>query len=290
MKALMLLEGTGVWNEFVDWLSRNSRSIWDSFFAWLKTAGVNLVTSLIILIIGLWISNILAKVIAKMLHNPKLDNKAAAYFIASCLKVVFKLIVVVAAVARLGINIASITAALGAAGITVGLAMKDSLSNLASGVLILFNKPFGLGDFIEVDGNVGTVKDIELTYTKLATPDNKDIIIPNSKMIEGLITNYTAQPDRRLELSFPLPYGTDIQTAKRIITEAVRKSQYVYQDKEMIVGIKNLSDSAIEYELRCWIDCQKYWDAYFEVNELVMLGLKEAGIEVPFNQVDVHMK
>ena len=262
MKAFMLLEGFDVWDEFVDWLSRNSKAIWDSFFTWLKTAGVNLATSLIILILGLWISNILAKIIAKMLHNPKLDNKAAAYFIASCLKVVFKLIVIVAAVARLGINIASITAALGAAGITIGLAMKDSLSNLASGVLILFNKPFGLGDFIEVNGNVGTVKDIELTYTKLSTPDNKDIIVPNSKMIDDLITNYTAQKERRLEMRFPLPYGTDIQQAKQIINEACRESQYVYQDKEIIVGIRELTNSAVEYELRCWIDCQKYWDAY----------------------------
>ena len=290
MKALMLLNGQDVWYRFTDWLSRNSKAIWDSFFAWLKTAGVNLATSLVILIIGLWISNILAKVIAKMLHNPKLDNKAAAYFIASCLKVVFKLIVIVAAVARLGINIASITAALGAAGITVGLAMKDSLSNLASGVLILFNKPFGLGDFIEVNGNVGTVKDIELTYTKLSTPDNKDIIVPNSKMIDDLITNYTAQKDRRLEMRFPLPYGADIQQVKQLITEACRQSRYVYQDKEIIVGIRELSNSAVDYELRCWIDCQKYWDAYFEVNELVMLKLAEAGIEVPFEQVDVHMK
>ena len=290
MRAFISLKGLDFWNAFLDWFNRNSSPILDSFFTWLKTAGVNLLTSLVILFIGLWIANIIAKVIAKMLHNPKLDNKAAASFIASCIRVIIKLVVVVAAVARLGINIASITAALGAAGITIGLAMKDSLSNLASGVLILFNKPFGLGDFIEVDDNVGTVKDIELTYTKLSTPDNKDIIIPNSKMIEGLITNYTAQKDRRLEMRFPLPYGTDIQQAKQIITEACRESQYVYNDKEIIVGIRELSNSSVDYELRCWIDCQKYWEAYFEVNELVMLKLAEAGIEVPFEQVDVHMK
>lgn len=279
-----------VWKTVSEWFTVHSREIIDSLMKWLKTAGVNVATSLVILIIGLWIADIVSKVVAKMLHNPRLDNKAAANFIASCLKVILKLVVIVAAIARLGVNVASITAALGAAGITIGLAMQSSLSNLASGVLILFNKPFRLGDFIEVKGNVGTVKVIELTYTIISTPDNRDVIIPNSKMVEDLILNYTAQKDRRLDLQFPLPYDADIQKVKQLITEACRESEYTYDDKEVTVGIKEFGNSAISFELRTWIDCNKYWDAYYDVNELVLNKLREGGYDIPFEQVDVHMK
>lgn len=278
------------WKSVAEWFSGHSREIGDSLLKWVKTAGVNLLTSLIILIVGLWIANVVSRIVAKMLHNPKLDNKEAARFIASCLRVILKLVVIVAAIARLGVNVASITAALGAAGITIGLAMQSSLSNLASGVLILFNKPFRLGDFIEVKGNVGTVKTIELTYTVISTPDNKDVIIPNSKMVEDLMVNYTAQKDRRLDLCYPLPYDADIQKVKQLITEGCRASEYTYDDREVTVGIKELGNSAVMFELRTWIDCNKYWEAYYDVNELVLLKLREGGYEIPFEQVDVHMK
>lgn len=277
------------WNNAVEWVTENSQEIWDSFMNWATGAGVKIAVALLILLIGLWLSNVLAKGITRMIKSTKVD-KAAGGFVCSCLRVIFKIIVIVAAIARLGLNVTSIVTALGAAGVTIGLAMQDSLSNIASGVLILFNKPFKLGDFIEVDGVTGTVRSIELTYTSLLTVENKEMIVPNSRMIDNSIINYTAEPLRRLDMQFPLPYDSDIALVKRILLEAAKESSYIDQTKETVVGIMTLSNSSVVYELRSWIDCNKYWDAYFELQELALVKFRENGIEIPFDQLDVHMK
>ncbi len=272
-----------------EWFERNGRSVLDSTLDWLARAGVNIVLALLIMLGGWWAAAIVGGLIKKITDRSKLD-KGASGFICSCVKTVIKLVAVVAAIARLGVNITSIITALGAAGITIGLAMKDSLSNIASGVLILFNHPFRVGDFIEVGGVTGTVKTIELTYSVLLSPDNKELIFPNSKLVDDSIINYTGQKLRRLDMTFPAPYDSDPEKVKELLRDCCAHCGFIDQTQPVTVGIRTFGDSSIMYEVRAWIDCSTYWESYFDMQERVLAAFKENSLEIPYNQLDVHVK
>lgn len=273
-----------VWN----WLANLGTGIWKAIVDWVSNAGPLLLTALLILIIGTWIGSLIRRVLKTTLKKAKIDPGISG-FICSCVKTVFNVVVIVSAIATLGINITSIITALGAAGITIGLAMQDTLANFASGVIILFNKPFKTGDYIEVEGLSGTVESIELMYTTLLTADNKHIVYPNSKLTSDKLINYTAEPDRRLDMKFPVSYKSNVQQVKELIKKVGADSEYTDSSRDIIVGISEFGDSAIVFELRAWIKADRYWDAYFNMQESMKAAFDENGIEIPVSQLDVNL-
>ena len=278
---------TNAWTAICEWFVNEAGP---SILEWLKTGGLSLLTGLIILIIGLWVSNIAARIIGKMLRKTKADAGISG-FIISCVKFVLKLVVVIAAVAAIGVNITSLITALGAAGITIGLAMQDSPSNFASGVLILYNKPFAVGDYVEIDGSSGTVKAIELMHTTLVTPEHKELIFPNSRITANKIINYNRLTDRRLDLQFPVAYGSDVETVKKCLLDVCQSSTYRLENgKDTVIGIKEFGNSAIIFDAKMWISANDYWDAYYATQEAVCSEFAKRGIVIPFNQMDVHIK
>ena len=276
-------------DNIINWFAERTPEWSETTLAWLSTAGMTLLKALLILLFGLWLTSIVVRIISKALCKTKIDDGVKG-FIISCTRVGLRLVIIISAIASIGINITSIVTALGAAGITLGLAMKDSLSNFASGVLVLFNHPFKVGDFIEVEGSSGTVRRIELMYTVLVTPDNKELIYPNSKMTADKIVNFTAQTSRRLDMKFPVAYDSDIALVKKCLLAACAESQYVDGSQETVVGIRELGDSSIEFELRAWIAADKYWQAYYEMEELVVSQFRSSGVSIPFSQLDVHIQ
>lgn len=194
------------------------------------------------------------------------------------------------AVAQLGVNVNSIIAAVGAAAVTVGLALKDSMSNIASGVLIIITKPFKAGDFLEFEGLQGTVTKIEIMNTFLNTVDNKEVIIPNSRLTANNVTNFTSHDMRRLDLSYSVGYGDDIVAAKQLLQGLVSEHPLVLKEPEPVVGIADHKDSSISIDCKLWCHKDDYWPLYYEMQEKVKLMFDEHGIHIPFNQLVVHME
>ncbi len=278
---------TKIWNAIVEWWN-TSASI--SIINWMKTAGVSLVTCLIILVIGLWLAKFFTHILAKALKGSRADEGIAG-FTSSCVSFVLKLVVIVAAIAALGVNITSIVTALGAAGITIGLAMQDSLSNFASGVLILNTKPFVIGDFVEIDGSSGTVRSIELMHTVLITPENKELVFPNSIITKNKIINYTGLEARRLDMQFSVSYDSDVSLVKKCIENVCANSQYALPGSAApVIGIREFSNSAVIFDLRLWIKANDYWTAYYDTQEKIYDEFRSNGITIPFEQLDVHIK
>lgn len=278
-------------NQILDWLMSVWNTHGDKFLSWLGDTGMSMLKTVLILVVGFWIAAIVARAVKGALYRSKVD-KAVGNFIVSCVRVGLKGIVIIMAIAALGLNITSIITALGAAGITVGLAMQDSLANFASGVLILFNKPFKAGDFIELEDSSGTVTDISLMYTTLVNTENKEVIYPNSSVIANKIINHTALDERRIEFKFAVAADSSVVETKAALLAAAEKSEFVIkgQDFEPMIGIAEFGGGRILYDLRLWIRTSDYRAAYYEIEERVYDELKARNIALAHDQVDVHLR
>lgn len=248
----------------------------------------NIIIAIIILVLGWWLSNLLCKIIKKALLKSRVDN-AVVTFLMSFIKIALRFIVIISTLATLGINVTSIITALGAAAVTVGLALQSSMSNIASGVLIIINKPFKAGDLLEFEGNVGTVVKIELFNTYLQTPDSKQIIIPNSRLTSNNVINVTSLDNRRLDLSYTISYEDSIAKAKGVIFSLISQCPAI-DEGEMapIVCVGQHKASGIEIVVRAWVKPDAYWDAYYFMQENVKLKFDECGITIPYEQIVVH--
>ena len=260
----------------------------DALWKWLIALLPRLVGALLIFGLGWWLSGIIANIFTRGMERTKVDEGVRT-FLNSCIKIVIKIIVIITTLATLGMNVTTLVAALGTAGVTIALALKDSLSNFASGVLILFNRTFKVGDFIEINGQTGTVRRIELMFTTLATADNKRLVIPNSVITANMIVNYTAKSVRRLDLNVGVAYGSDILVVKKAILAALKNCGDVNWDKEPIVGISSFDDSAITFDIKVWVNTKTFNASRYTINENILAELRKAGVEIPFNQLDVHM-
>ncbi|MDR1002271.1 MAG: mechanosensitive ion channel family protein [Oscillospiraceae bacterium] len=281
-------EPQSFWNKLALWVSNAFIEVGEAVVKWGKESGGKIVGCILIIIIGFWASKIIARIFKKAMSKSKVD-KGVVTFMSSSLKTFLKLIVIVSAVAALGVNITSVVAALGAAGITAGLAVKDTLANFAGGVVILFNRPFKVGDYIETSDSSGTVSKIELIFTTLVTVDNKQLIVPNSQLIQNKLINCTAEGSRRLDLSYKAPYSADSQAVKEVLLAAYKDCAYVKADSAE-VGIAEFSDSAVMYEVRAWIDSSDYVAAKFALMEKVKYAFEENGIIMPRNNLDVRIE
>ncbi|MFZ5724132.1 MAG: mechanosensitive ion channel family protein [Pseudomonadota bacterium] len=236
-----------------------------------------------IFVIGRWITRRLVDALGRIMQRREIEPTVAR-FLQNLTGAVLLVVNILAALNALGIPTASMLAVMGAAGLAIGLALKDSLSNIASGVLMVAFRPFRVGDFVECAGTKGKVEKISVFYTELRSIDNKLVIVPNSLVTSGVITNYTADDERRLELSVGVGYGSDIKAVRELLLKTLIEHPRVLKTPAPQVGAVSFGDSAINFVLRPWVLGDNYWDATFEINEAIKHALEEHGIEIPFPQ------
>ncbi len=244
--------------------------------------------ALIVFIVGKWLARRLVNLSGKAMTRSKMDIMLID-FVESILYWLLLLIVVVAALSQLGVDTTSMIALLGAAGLAVGLALKDTLSNFAAGVLLLIFRPFKVGDFITAGGVSGSVEKMHIFTTTMLTPDNKENIVPNSAIYGGVITNFSARDTRRVDMTFGISYGDDIRKAKDVMMSVISSHEKSLADPAPMVAVSELADSSVNFTVRVWSKKEDYWAVFFDCQEQVKLALEEAGISIPFPQMDVHM-
>ena len=253
--------------------------------------GIKVIISLIVFFVGRMVINWVRKIVRKAFERSKADE-GVAQFVDSLLKFGLYAILIFSIATNLGVDTASVAAIIASAGVAVGLALQGSLSNFAGGVLILLLKPFTVGDYIIEDNhkNEGTVKEIKLFYTKLTTIDNKTIIIPNGMLANNSLTNVTEKDERRLDLKIGISYEADLRKAKELIRNLIDKEARINQDKEILIFVDELGESAVILGVRAWVKTDDFWDVKWQFFEDVKLAMDEAGIAIPYQQVEIHMK
>lgn len=249
----------------------------------------SILLALVILIAGLIIIKICVGVARKALTKTKLDASIHK-FILSVIKIALYVILLVVILSCLKVPTAPLVTVLGAIGAAVALGLQGSLSNVAAGILILVNQPFKKGDLVDTNGYTGIVEFIDITCTTLQTVDNRTVILPNSAILNSAIVNNTKENLRRIDVSFSIAYSADLARAKEVIHEVCEKNQYVLTTPPVFVGVGEHADSCVLLDLRAWVDTANFLTAKYELQEQIKLAFDEAGIEIPFPQVDVHMK
>lgn len=249
--------------------------------------GVSGVQALIVFVIGKWLASKLALLVGNGLKRSKMDEMLVD-FVQSLMGWALMLVVIIAALSQLGIDTTSLIALLGAAGLAVGLALKDSLSNFAAGVMLLVFRPFRINDFVSVAGVDGTVEKIHVFTTTILTPDNKENIIPNSAVYGGVITNYSARETRRVDMVFGIGYDDDIKKAKDVLMKIVSSHEKTLSDPAPLVAVSELADSSVNFTVRAWSKTADYWAVYFDCHEQIKIAFDEVGISIPYPQMDVH--
>ena len=250
--------------------------------------GVNIISAVLILFIGNIIVKVVAKSVAKVLEKKSID-KAVVEFAHGLVRYLLFVIVLIAALGKLGVQTASVVAVIGAAGLAIGLALQGSLSNFAAGVLIVAFRPFKSGDYVEVGGVAGSVEAIQIFQTVLKTPDNKMVVVPNAGVIGSPITNYSRHETRRVDLVIGVSYSSDLKLTKQVIREALEKNERILKDPAIQIGVLALADSSVNFVVRPWCQTSDYWDVYFDSNQAIKEALDANGIEIPFPQMDVHL-
>jgi len=250
--------------------------------------GVNIGTAILILVIG-WIAiKYLVKIIHKIMDKREVDPSVIG-FVLPLMRIALKVILIITVIQRLGVETTSFLAVLGTAGLAIGLALQGTLSNFAGGVIILVLKPFRVNDFIEAQGYTGTVHTIKLFTTILKTVDNKTVIIPNGALANGNILNFTHEPTRRVDWMFSIGYGTDVNTAFKVLKELIAADKRIFTEPEPFVALHAMADSSIKLVVRVWATTEDYWDIFFDMNKKVYERFPEEGLGVPFPQMDIHL-
>jgi small conductance mechanosensitive channel len=250
--------------------------------------GVKVIAAIAILVIGRWIAKALASFVRKLMNKAKVDAMLRR-FVGNVVYVALLTFVVLAAINQLGIQTTSFIAVIGAAGLAIGLALQGSLSNFASGMLIIIFRPYKVGDYIEAGGTAGTVEEVQIFTTVLRSPDNKTIIVPNAQIMGGTITNYSAKPQRRVDLVASVGYNDNLDKVKQVLIDILAKDERVLKDPAPTIAIMELADSSINFVVRPWVNASDYWPLYFDLNERIKKRFDEEGISIPFPQRDVHV-
>lgn len=255
--------------------------------AFLMDYGPRLLTAIGILIVGYWLAKIVSALLVRTLNARNIDPTVST-FVGKLLFGAILAISLIPALGHAGIQTTSILAALGAAGLAVGLALQGSLSNFAAGVLLIAFRPCRVGDYIEAGGSAGTVESISLFSTMLMTPDNKRIMIPNSKVMSNPITNYNAMPTRRIDLVISIPYSADIPAAKALIKDILSQEERILPEPAPLIAVRQLADSSVNLVVRPWVKAPDYWGTHDTLLEAIKIKLDEADMSIPFPQMDVH--
>ncbi len=262
--------------------------ITETIILWATTYSVKIIAAALILIIGKWLASKISKLISKLMDKNNVDVTLIR-FMESIIYYTLMIVVLIAAAGQLGINMASFLTIVGAAGLAVGLALKDSLSNFASGVMLILFRPYKVGDFVETAGVSGSIRRIDLFNTTMNTVDNKKVIIPNSAVTGSVITNVTANDTRRVDLVIGIGYDDDIKKAKEVLTDIVKNEKRVLETPATNIAVLELGDSSVNFAVRPWVKTEDYWSVYFDLTEQVKLRFDEEGISIPYPQTDVHL-
>ena len=247
-----------------------------------------LISAAIIIAVGFAVANLIGKILIKALCAKGIDPSIHS-FIRTIVTLILKFAVILSALSTLNIDVNSFLTALGAAGITAGIGLQSSISQLASGIQILVNHPFKSGDFIDIGSVSGKVHEIKMMYTELITLDNKRVIIPNSTITSSNIINYNSESRRRLDLVFSISYDADISKAKEVLLETVKANKLILTDPAPIIAVKEHAASSINLACLIWCSSDDYWDAFYSMQESVKLAFDSNGIPIPYNQLDVHI-
>ena len=250
--------------------------------------GLKILAAIAVLVIGKIIAKLIKKLIAKMMERGKQDQTLIS-FVSSLVYVAIMAFVVIAALSKLGIQTASFVAILGAAGLAIGLALQGSLANFAAGVLMIIFKPFKVGDYIEGAGTAGVVEEIQIFTTMLATPDNKEVIIPNAQMTGSNIINYSSKGTRRVDMTAGIGYSDDIDKARKILEDILAADDRILKDPESTIAVAELGDSSVNFVVRPWVNVADYWGVKFALTEAIKKQFDSSGVSIPFPQQDVHL-
>ena len=267
--------------------------IWETiknfFINFFQNGALTLVRCIAFFILGLIILKIVRSIVVRTTMKSRLD-KSAATFIISIVTVVLYIALVIVVVSALGFSTAGIIAAFSAIALAVALALQDSLASLANGIIIIFTKPFTKGDYVEINGKDGLVQDIRLFNTKIVTYNNEEILIPNNQILGSTLINYSTMSLRRVVIEVPIPYSAELSEVKEILLSTLNSHQDVVKTPAPAVVLDGYGDSALKFKARAWTPNEKYWDTRASLFEMIFNNLREKGIEIPFNQLDVHLQ
>jgi small conductance mechanosensitive channel len=263
-------------------------NLWPKIQEWAALYGMKVIAALVILIIGRWVAKGIRGFLRRLLTRKEVDPTIIS-FTTSLVYVALLIFVVVAALSQLGVQTTSFVAIIGAAGLAVALSLQGSLSNFAAGFLMLIFRPFTVGDYIEGAGAAGIVEETGIFKTQLKTPDNKVIFIPNAKLMDDNITNYTKKDTRRVDMTFGVGYEDDLQKVRQVLQEIVDGDQRILRDPAPMILVQELADSSVNFAVRAWVKTPEYWNVYFDTMENVKKRFDAEGISIPFPQRDVHL-
>jgi small conductance mechanosensitive channel len=265
---------------------------WDELLATLQTTGVdlaiNVVKAVLIFYIGKFVVGLIVRTVRRIMAKRDIED-TLENFVISLLRMVLMLFVVIATVGALGMQTTSFVAVLGAAGLAIGLALQGSLANFASGVLIVLFKPYRVGDFIEAAGIAGTVDHVEILTTVFNTGDNKKVIVPNGQVMGSIITNYSANPIRRIDMVVGVSYSDDLDKVRAALEELVAADDRILDEPAHKIAVSELADSSVNFVVRPWVKTEDYWGVKFDLTEAIKKRFDKEGISIPFPQQDVHL-
>lgn len=252
------------------------------------SVGSKILLAIVVFIVGRWIVRRLNKLLAKILEKRHVEASLST-FVKSLVNITLTLLLIIVVIGVLGIETSSFIALFASAGVAIGMALSGTLQNFAGGVMILLFKPFKVGDTIEAQGQSGTVREIQIFNTILATPDNKIIIIPNGGLSTGLMKNYSREATRRVDWEFGIAYGDDYTKAKAVIARLLDADGRVLKDPAYFIALTSLGESSVNIVVRAWVNAGDYWGVYFDMNEKVYKTFAEENLNIPFPQLDVHL-
>jgi len=262
--------------------------ILDKLIGLVETYGPKFVGAILVLIVGLWIIKAINKAVSRLLEKKDWDPSLEP-FIRTLVSILLKVMLVISVMGMVGIQMTSFIAILASVGLAVGMALSGTLQNFAGGVMILVFKPFKVGDFIEAQGYMGTVFEIQIFNTILKTPDNKVIYIPNGGLSTGSVTNFSQEPTRRVDWSFGIAYGDNVEKARKVLLNLINADSRILKDPEPFIGLGELADSSVNLTVRVWVNAEDFWDVFFEMNENVYGDFEKEGLSIPFPQMDIHL-
>lgn len=269
-------------------LLQNVTSLAVTLQAWLIQFGLKILAAILILLIGLRLARWGRRAVERLLSRTTIDQTLSR-FTANATQIGLVMLTIVAVLGQVGVETASLIAVIGSAGLAIGLALQGSLSNLAAGVLLVLLRPFRVGDYIEAMGIGGVVEEIQLFMTLLVTTDNRAVIVPNSKLISDVIINYSAKPQRRVDLIIGVSYDDDLDLVQRVLTEVLQAEERVLAEPEPVIGLLDFADNRVNFVVRPWVNTPDYWSTYYSLKEAIKKRFDAEGIKIPFLPRDLHL-
>ena len=251
-------------------------------------AGKNILVATLIFIVGRYIVKFLNTIFARMMARSKVDAEVQT-FLRSLVNILLTVLLIISVIGALGIETTSFAALLASAGVAIGMALSGQLQNFAGGIIILLLKPYKVGDLVEVQGTIGTVREIQIFHTLILVPDNSTVYIPNATMSSSVIVNRTQQPTRRLEWIIGVSYGADIEEVRTLVLNLLRADERILSTPEAQVFVDKMADSSVDLCIRAWVNTEHYWDVHYAINQRIYDEFNEHHIEFPFPQTTVHM-